>query len=100
MPHAAADGFDHARRVPAQNAVLPLGGRMRGADFDVSGIDRHGTHFDQQIALAQLGLGQFNIQQAVFVVGRQRAVESDGFHLMLLRLCKKSGHHKIRARVC
>ena len=47
MLYAAADGFDHARRVPAQNAVLPLGGRMRGADFHVGGIDRHGTHFDQ-----------------------------------------------------
>ena len=100
MLHAAADGFDHACRIPAQNAVLSCGRRMRGADFDVGGIDRHGAHFHQQITFAQFRRGQLNVEQAVFIADRQRAVESDGFHLMLLRLCKRSGHHKIRARVC
>ena len=66
--------------VPSENIDIVRDGNTAHAHLGIDRIDRHGTHRDQQIAMAgHRGLA-FDINQTV--VGRKRRgfTEGDGFH--------------------
>ena len=84
MPHFAADCLNDACRVVTQYAVLSCRRRMRRPNFHIGRIDRNRLHGNQNIVRPQFGFGQFDVEQGFRVGNGQRAVETDGFHDVLL----------------
>ena len=66
--------------IPTQHPWRRLDDLLWFAHFGIYGIDGDGTNSNQQVLSRRCGLRQFDILQGLWIVDRQVAVKSDGFH--------------------
>src|SRR5690606_5380869 len=76
----AADGFDHADRIPAEHFDLAFGGPAGPADFRVHRVHGDGADPDQQVTRSADGGRQFDVLQRAGVGDGQIVAITNGFH--------------------